>query len=86
MGIVDTAQLKVSDMSSVCGTLISKSYQESFQSFIGDTVAQVIQICLQGLSASISTENTYRRESLEGEQLQAIFYKVVVRPLVELRV
>ncbi|TPX17028.1 uncharacterized protein E0L32_012320 [Thyridium curvatum] len=79
VGIVDTAQLKVSDVSSVRGTLMSKSYQESFQSFMGDTVAQVIQICLQGLSAGISTENTSRRESLEGEQLQAMFYKIVLR-------
>ncbi|KAI1781238.1 prion-inhibition and propagation-domain-containing protein [Hypoxylon cercidicola] len=86
VGVSDVARLKVSDILSVRDTLMSKSYQESIESRMGDTVAEVIQACLNGMPAFDLTENAQGEDSLDGEQLQARFYEIVVKPLTGLKI
>lgn len=86
VGVSDMARLKVSDILSVRDTLMSNSYQQSIESRMGDTVAEAIQACLKGMSAFGLTENAQGNNELDGEQLQARFYEIVVKPLTALRI
>lgn len=79
LGISSLQDLMAKDVLKVREVLLSQGYTESLQSRVGDTIAQVSRVCLEGL-------NTFGQPDKDGddtavaEHLQMKFYEAVVRP------
>ncbi|KAI7775103.1 hypothetical protein LA080_007387 [Diaporthe eres] len=79
LGISSLQDLMAKDVLKVREVLVSQGYTESLQSRVGDTIAQVSRVCLEGL-------NTFGQPDKDGddravaEHLQMKFYEAVVRP------
>lgn len=79
LGVSSLQDLKAKEVLKVREVLLSQSHTESLQSRVGDIVAHVSQVCLEGLNTSGQPDQD-GDGTVGEERLQMKFYEAVVRP------
>lgn len=79
LGVSSLQELKTKDVLKVREVLLSQSHTESLQSRVGDTIAQVSRLCLEGLN-TLSQPDKDGDDTVGAEHLPMKFYEAVVQP------
>ncbi|KAK3370363.1 prion-inhibition and propagation-domain-containing protein [Podospora didyma] len=86
LGVEDRRKIRVKDVISVRGKLLGRENLDLVRFFVGVPVADAIAACLVGPVALGLQESDSEEDGEIAARLQEMFYKKVVRPLLETKV
>lgn len=86
LGVEDRSKVKVKDVIGVRSKLLSKENMDHVRFLVGVAVAEAISACLVGPTAFDLLESDSEEDVEVAAKLQAMFYQVVVNPLLETKI
>lgn len=86
LGVEDRSKVKVKDVISVRSKLLGKGSIDRVRFLVGVAVAEAISACLAGPTAFNLLESDSEEDVEVAAKLQAMFYRVVVGPLLERKI
>jgi len=86
LGVEDRSKVKVKDVISVRSKLLGKENMDRARFLVGVAVAEALSACLVGPTAFDLLESDSEEDGEVAAKLQAMFYRVVVGPLLETKI